>query len=277
MSRYRKRHQLPEDHPVKFAAGFAMLRGKVGLAFDAGQGAILPDGLGLAFNGDVDGHDLFDAKRGIRRESGSSRPLQAAVGPRSAGRPAVDRPVARVTSDKRTLMIDLHWNMPEVDGSRAELNRFELIEFLVPHQWGTFRIRRRQARPVRPRRRASQDHPVAPAQASRRRPTTPFRLDDRTSELDPQDGVREAHPGPARLSGPCAPPSTARFPALPDRLLPPRRRPVSHLDVNPRTEISVRFDISLSACGTRSDGPSPITARPPGKMSSGRGPISSPG
>ena len=33
-------------------------------------------------------------------------------------------PSLGATSGKRVLMIDLHWNMPEVDGSRAELNRF---------------------------------------------------------------------------------------------------------------------------------------------------------
>jgi hypothetical protein len=64
MSRYRKRHQVPADFPVRFAAGFALLRGKAGLVFDAGQDAVLPDRLGLEFSGDVHGHPLFDDKPG---------------------------------------------------------------------------------------------------------------------------------------------------------------------------------------------------------------------
>jgi hypothetical protein len=249
MSRYRKRYQLSGNHPVKFAAGFAMLRGKAGLTFDAGQDAILPDGLGLAFYGDVDGHDLFDAKRG--RPEGewklSARyKLMSDYAPQSI--PLWIVPSLGATSDKRVLMIDLHWNMPEVDGSRAELNRFELIEFLVPHQWGNLQrwspdgaassapapgqprvVRWRQLRPT-----ADDQHGSGPATAPR----------SMTLWMEFEKPILDQ----PRLSGDLR----ATF----DRTLSgvagidfylPGGGPVRHLDVEPRTEISVRFDISLSA------------------------------
>ena len=250
MGRYRKRHQLPENYPVKFAAGFAMLHGQAGLAFDAGQDAILPDGLGLAFHGDVDGHDLFDAKRGRppgEWELSARYKLQPARAPQDI--PLWIVPSLGATSDKRVLMIDLHWNMPEVDGNRAELNRFELIEFLVPHQWGNLQhssppgaassapapgqpriIRWRQHRPDADDRRRSSGPAAVPQSMT-------LRLEFEKSILDQP-----------RLSGSLR----ATF----DRTLSgvtgidfylPGGGPVRHLDVKPRTEISVRFDISLSA------------------------------
>jgi hypothetical protein len=250
MGRYRKRHQLPEDYPVTFAAGFAMLRGQAGLAFDAGQDAVLPDGLGLAFHGDVGGHDLFDAKRGRPQgewELSARYKLQSDRAPQDI--PLWIVPSLGATSGKRVLVIDLHWNMPEVDGSRVELNRFELIEFLVPHQWGNLKsssppgaassapapgqpriIRWRQHRPAADDRR----HRSGPAAAPQ---SMTLRLEFEKSILDQP-----------WLSGSLR----ATF----DRTLSgvtgidfylPGGGPVRYLDVKPRTEISVRFDISLSA------------------------------
>ena len=250
MSRYRKRHQLPEDHPVKFAAGFAMLRGKVGLAFDAGQGAILPDGLGLAFNGDVDGHDLFDAKRGHPEgewELSARYKLLSARAPRDV--PLWIVPSLGVTSDKRTLMIDLHWNMPEVDGSRAELNRFELIEFLVPHQWGNLQdssppgAASSAPAPSQPRIiRWRQHRPAADGRRRRSGSTTARR--SLTLRMEFEKPILDQ----PRLSGSLRATFNRTLSGVTgiDFYL-PGGGPVSHLDVNPRTEISVRFDISLSA------------------------------
>jgi hypothetical protein len=140
LARYRKRHQLQGDDPVTFSAGFALLRGKAGLAFDPGQAAVSPGDLSLTFSGDVGRHDLFHSK--------PSRPpgeweLNAGYRLQPA-RTLPDIPLWIVpslgaTSGKRVLMIDLHWNMPEVDGTRPELKQFELIEFQVPHQWGTLK------------------------------------------------------------------------------------------------------------------------------------------
>lgn len=247
MSRYRKRHQLPEDYPVTFSAGYAMLGGQAGLAFDAGQDAVLQDGLGLAFRGGAGGHDLFDAKRGRPQgewEFSARYKLQPDRAPQDI--PLWIVPSLGATSGKRVLMIDLHWNMPEVDGNRVELNQFELIEFLVPHQWGNLKsssppgaasgapapgkpriIRWRQYRPVA-------DHRSGPAAAPQ---SMTLKLEFEKPILDQP-----------RLSGSLR----ATF----DRTLSgvtridfylPGGGPVKYLDVKPRTEISVRFDISLSA------------------------------
>jgi hypothetical protein len=250
MSRYRKRHQLPEDYPVKFAAGFAMLRGKVGLAFDAGQDAILPSGLGLAFRGDVDGHDLFDAKRGRPQgewELSARYKLQSARAPQDI--PLWIVPSLGATSDKRMLLIDLHWNMPEVDGSRAELDRFELIEFLVPHRWGNLQdssppgaassapalgqpriIRWRQHRLAADDRRRRSGSATAPRSMT-------LRMEFEKPILDQprMSGILRATFN-RTLSG---------VTGIDFYLA--GGGPVRHLDVKPRTEISVRFDISLRA------------------------------
>ena len=250
MGRYRKRHQLLEDYPVKFAAGFALLRGKAGLVFDAGQDAILPDGLGLAFYGDVDGHDLFDAKRGRPQgewELSARYKLQPAVAPQDI--PLWIVPSLGPTSDKRVLMIDLHWNMPEVDGSRAELNQFELIEFQVPHRWGNLQassppgvassapapgqpriVRWRQHRP------AADDRPRRSGSATAPRSMT-LKMEFEKPILDQP-----------RLSGSLRATFNRTLSDVTgiDFYL-PGGGPVRHLDVKPRTEVSVRFDLSLSS------------------------------
>ena len=249
MGRYRKRHQLPEDFPVKFAAGFAMLRGKAGLAFDTGQGAILPDGLGLAFHGDVDGHDLFVAKRGRPQgewELSVRYKLQSARAPQDI--PLWIVPSLGATSDKRVLMIDLHWNMPEVDGRRAELNQFELIEFQIPHQWGNLQdasppgaassapapgqpriIRWRQHRPASDNRRRHSGSATAPHSMTLRMEFEKPILDQPQLSGSLRASFNRTLSGVTGL----------------DFYL-PGGGPVRHLDVKPRTEISVRFDISLS-------------------------------
>jgi hypothetical protein len=249
MGRYRKRHQLPEGYPVRFAAGFALLRGKAGLAFDAGQEAILPDGLGLVFRGDVHGHDLFDAKRGRPQgewELTARYGLQPARVPRDI--PLWIVPSLGATSDKRVLMIDLYWNMPEVDGNRAELNQFELIEFRVPHQWGNLQdarpsgaassapvpgqpriVRWRQHRP------AAGDRPSRSGRAAAPRSMT-LKMEFERPIMDQP-----------RLSGALRATFNRTLSGVTGMsFYLPGGGPVKHLDVRPRTEISVGFDISLS-------------------------------
>jgi hypothetical protein len=249
MGRYRKRHQLPEDYPVQFAAGFALLCGKAGLIFDAGQDAILPDGLGLAFYGDVNGHDLFDDKRGRPQgewELSARYRLQPARAPQDI--PLWIVPSLGPTSNKQVLMIDVHWNMPEVDGTRAELNQFDLIEFQVPHQWGNLQvssppgvassapapgqpriIRWRQYRP------AGEGRPGRSVSGTTSRSLT-LKLEFEKPILDvPQlSGVLRASFN-RTLSG-----VTGMDFYLPGGA------PVRYLELKPRTEVSIRFDVSLS-------------------------------
>jgi hypothetical protein len=250
LNRYRKRHQLPPDFPVKFAAGWAMLRGKAGLAFEAGQEAVLPDGLGLVFHGYLGGHDLFDAKRGRPEgewELAARYQLQSARNPQDI--PLWIVPSLGATSGKRMLMIDLHWNMPEADGDRAELSQFELIEFQVPHQWGNLQH-------AWPPGAASS----APAQGQPRvirwrqhRPTADARGHDSGSAAAPQSMTlwmefEKPILDQPRLSGSLRATFNRTLSGVTgvDFYLPGGGQ-ARHLEVTPRTEISVRFDISLSS------------------------------
>jgi len=250
MGRYRKRYQLAEDYPVKFAAGVAMLRGKAGLAFGAGQDAILPDGLGVEFRGDVDGHDLFDAKRGRPQgewELSVRYKLQSARAPQDI--PLWIVPSLGATSGKRVLMIDLHWNMPEVDGSRAELNQFELIEFQVPHQWGNLQdasppgAASSPPTPGQPRIIRWRQHRPAADDRLRRRSGSATAPRSMTLSMQFEKPILDQ----PRLSGSLRATFNRTLSGVTglDFYL-PGGGPVRHLDVKPRTEISVRFDISLS-------------------------------
>ena len=220
------------------------------MAFDAGQDVVLPDGLGLTFSGDVDGHALFDAKRG--RPQGECQlsvhyKLQQARAPQDI--PLWIVPSLGATSDKRVLMIDLHWNMPEVDGNRAELNQFELIEFQVPHQWGNLQgwspsgaassapapgqpriVRWRQYKPTVNDRRRGSGSATAPRSIT-------LRMEFEKPILDQP-----------RLSGSLHATFNRTLSGITgmDFYL-PGGGPVSYLDVKPRTQVSVRFDVSLSS------------------------------
>lgn len=249
MGRYQKRHKLPAGYPVTFAAGFAKLRGKAGLVFAGGQDVVLPDGLGLVFAGGVAGHDLFDAKPGRPQgecEVTARYRLMREQAPQDI--PLWIVPSLGATSDRRVLMIDLHWNMPEADGSRAELDQFELIEFEVPHQWGNLVaatpsgaatsapapgqprvVRWRQYRPAagEPRRR--------PGSAAPARSLT-LRMEFEKPILDQP-----------YLSGSLRASFNRTLSGVTglDFYL-PGGGPVQYLNVKPRTEISVGFQVSLN-------------------------------
>lgn len=248
MARYRKRHQAPEGHPVRFAAGFALLRGKAGLAFDPGQEAVLRDGLGLEFRGLVAGHDLFDAKPGCPEGEwrlSARYSLQPDRAPQDI--PLWIVPSLGATSGKQVLMIDLHWNMPEVDGNRPELTQFELIEFQVPHQWGNLQKSSPpgaaspaplagQPRIVRWR----QHRPAADERQRRSGPGTAPR--SMTLEMRFEKPILD-HPW---LSGSLRASFNRTLSGVTGlNFYLPGGGPVQHLDVKPRTEVSVRFQVSL--------------------------------
>jgi hypothetical protein len=139
LERYRKRYRVADENPVAFSAGFAVLKGQAGIAFDPAQGVVRDDGLGLTFTGRMDGHPLFSAVQG--RPEGdceilASYHLQEGRVPR--GVPLWIVPSLEPSSDKRVLVIDLHWNwnMIAPDVTPPDLERFELIELRVPRQWG---------------------------------------------------------------------------------------------------------------------------------------------
>lgn len=136
---YRKpKFKLPADLPIGLAAGFAMIKGKAGLTFEAGQDLVLPDGLGLSFSApSVAGHPLLEHVQG--RPPGEWR---VAVGYKVADDrspkeiPLWIVPSITPSSDRQTLEIDLHWNQLDADGRKLNLTRFDLIEIVIPPSWG---------------------------------------------------------------------------------------------------------------------------------------------
>jgi hypothetical protein len=135
---YRKKHRLSEHDAIRFAAGYAMIRGKAGLRFGPGQPVVLATGTGLYLSGDsAVGHQLFEHVPGRRPGewilSGRYEVLAANA---SAGIPLWIVPSIVPSSDRRTLEIDLHWNQLGPDGRALNLTRFESIELEVPTMWG---------------------------------------------------------------------------------------------------------------------------------------------
>jgi hypothetical protein len=148
LRQYRKKYRVAEGAPVSFNAGFAMLRGQVGLAFAAGQQLVLGTGTGLWFRGDTSGHELFAATEG--RHEGEWNPTvtyQLQDGRKPKTIPLWIVPSLVPSSDQRTLEIDLHWTplsndpdpavenpLSDDDGPKIEL--FDRIQLSVPAGWG---------------------------------------------------------------------------------------------------------------------------------------------
>jgi hypothetical protein len=135
---YRKKYRLPQHDPIRFAAGFAMIKGKAGLSFADEQNVVLDNGTGLSFSGDsAEGHPLFETVPG--QPPGDWKPVvrydvQKARAPREI--PLWIVPSVVPSSDRRTLEIDLHWNNLGIEGDELHLTGFELIELDVPKDWG---------------------------------------------------------------------------------------------------------------------------------------------
>lgn len=139
LRQYRKKYRLAEHDPVKFAAGFAMIKGKAGLSFADGD-LVLGNGTGLSFSGDsAAGHPLFETVPG--QPPGDWKPVaryevQEARAPKEI--PLWIVPSVVPSSDRRTLEIDLHWNKLGIqENEKLNLTRFELIELDVPSSWGS--------------------------------------------------------------------------------------------------------------------------------------------
>jgi hypothetical protein len=109
---YRKKYNLPEDRPVKFTAGYAILSGEAGLEFLEGQQAVLENGLGASLGGDsADGHGLFPAAPGRTQGDWTLRVDYRLQKDRvTKDIPLWIVPSLVPASDRRTLEIDLHWN-----------------------------------------------------------------------------------------------------------------------------------------------------------------------
>jgi hypothetical protein len=138
LRRYRKKYRLPENEPVRFAAGYAMVKGKAGLRFAAGQDMVLANGMGLSLSGDsvvsrqlfehVPGHPPGEWNLSARYEVRADSPQDEI--------PLWIVPSVVPSSDRRTLEIDLHWNQLGPEGRKLNFTRFESIELEVPAGWG---------------------------------------------------------------------------------------------------------------------------------------------
>lgn len=139
LSRYRKKYRLQGDEPIAFTAGTAMLQGGAGLRFAPGQEVVLADGTGISFRGSsAVGHPLFDNVPGHPPgEWIFSAPyqVQAVNAPRDI--PLWIVPSVVPSSDRKTLEIDLHWNELGSEDKKLGLVRFDLIELEVPTAWGS--------------------------------------------------------------------------------------------------------------------------------------------
>jgi hypothetical protein len=136
LSKYRSKFHLLEGAPAGFNAGFALLQGKLGLAFAKGQTQVLDEGNGFWFRGSGTGHDLFASSHG--RPEGDWNPVVAYE--LQEGRKPVEIPLWIVPSltpsaDQRTLEIDLHWTPLLADGG-PEIEMFDEIRLEVPAACG---------------------------------------------------------------------------------------------------------------------------------------------
>jgi hypothetical protein len=142
---YRNKYSLAASEPVEFSAGFAVLKGELGLSFapeSEHRDLLLPGGTSLAFRGSVTDHPLFGGPPG--QPAGQWRirlpyALQGSLVPRSM--PIWIVPSLVPSSDKRALVLELRWVPIEPDrpgGERRVLRfkQFESIDLTVPKSWG---------------------------------------------------------------------------------------------------------------------------------------------
>jgi hypothetical protein len=138
LPRYRKRYRVPDDAPVRFAAGFAMIKGTAGLRFHSGQNVALPGGTGLWLRADsAIGHQLFEHVPGHRPGEWILSTHYDVFADKSPEKiPLWIVPSIVPSSDRRTLEIDLHWNQLGPRGGELTFTRFDSIELEVPASWG---------------------------------------------------------------------------------------------------------------------------------------------
>ena len=140
LARYRDKFRLSEGDRADFCAGFAVIRGEAGLTFRPRQehaDAVLRDGATLMFRGDAAGHPLFGAAPGRPAGEWNIRLGYDLFPARTPAEiPLWVVPSLMPASDRRTLEIDLLWNLLGPEEKRFGLERFDLIELKIPAEWG---------------------------------------------------------------------------------------------------------------------------------------------
>ena len=278
LTRYRKKYQLHGDEPIAFTAGYAFVQGAAGLRFAPGQEMVLEDGTGVAFRGgSASGHPLFDDVPGHPPgEWISSTAYRVQAGNAPEDIPLWIVPSVVPSSDRKTLEIDLHWNDLGPEGKELNLARFDLIELEVPTAWGsvqpapggaTINPGRQGRRLIRwmklpPRGRDDSGGPPRAAASSSGARSRTLILRFENAVLPGNDGGEAAETADAQLSGTL----TAIFEQRPPRngalaagagtlsgvrgvdiYLPGGGKARQQPDVRVRTEVTVKFGISLDA------------------------------
>ncbi len=140
LASYQSKYHLAAGDRIDFAAGFGVIRGEAGLTFTPGtqDAAVpLPGGTSLSFHGDMTGHPLFNTVNGRSSGQWTVRTPYLVHGDRAPENiPLWLVPSLLPASDQRTLELDLHWIPLREKQSPLELDRFELIELIVPNSWG---------------------------------------------------------------------------------------------------------------------------------------------
>jgi hypothetical protein len=140
LARYRDKFRLSHGDRAEFCAGFAVIRGEAGLTFRPGQehtDALLRDGATFMFHGDAAGHPLFGAVPGRPAGEWNVRlGYDLLPARRPAEIPLWVVPSLIPASGRRTLEIDLLWNLLGPQEKRFGLERFDLIELNIPAEWG---------------------------------------------------------------------------------------------------------------------------------------------
>lgn len=146
LSAYREKYGLTAEDPVRFSAGYAVLKGEAGLAFQPGSESasmLLPGGTAINFAGEVASHPLFRADGGRSAGQWTARFPYRLMGARVPGSiPVWIVPSLVPDSDKRTLEVDLHWvalgddEQPGQAPRPLRFLRFEEIKLIVPKAWG---------------------------------------------------------------------------------------------------------------------------------------------
>lgn len=270
--RYKKKYRLQGDEAIPFTAGSAMVKGAAGLHFVAGQELVRADGTGLTFAGEsAADHPLFDDVPGHPPGEwifSADYEVQAANAPEDI--PLWIVPSVVPSSDRRTLEIDLHWNELGPEARKLNLVRFELVELEVPSAWGSVRpapggatitAGRKGRRVVRWKQLPLGGDKGAPQQqaVSRGAKSRVLALSFENAVLPDRDATRPVGQADAQFAGtltaiferqrPGDSTSAATLSGVEgvDIYLPGGGKARQQPEVSVRTEVTVRFSISLDA------------------------------
>lgn len=268
LGHYRAKFGLSDSDRAEFCAGFAVIRGEVGLTFPSEQenaDAVLRSGTRLRFQGDAADHALFRAVPGRPAGEWNFRLRYDLFAARTPGEiPLWVVPSLMPATDRRTLEIDLLWNLLGPQEKRFGLERFDLIELKIPPEWGNVegvwpddatitRPKSGEARRIRWRR-------LAPTEENGEESSGGEPGKNRTLRIRFEHQVT----GQPRLEGRVQATFKGTLSGLTGVAfyLPGGGKRQRQPEVKPRTEVSVDLDISLDAIRYQDDRVVPAQGNP---------------